>query len=116
MARESRRITLWVPLPLFGTLQERAQASKLGVSHELRYALERGLAQGSAPATIEAVERVELIATAALIAAEHNGRFLARTFPDGERRSLDLRESAVDAAERRLEECRVRVGEPEGGA
>lgn len=108
MARESRRITLWVPLPLLGALQERASVSKLTLSDELRRAAERGLdlAKASDPA---ATSQLQLIAMATLVATEHVIRFLGRSFPDGERRLLELKEAAAEAAEMRLEELKGRL-------
>ena len=108
MARETHRISLWVPAPLLGTLRERAARSRLGLSYEAREALERGLAGGRAAATIEAVERAELAALCALFAAEQLIRFFVKHYPEGERRMSEVREAALEQAEERLGELRDR--------
>lgn len=108
MAEAACRISVRLPAPMVATLRERAQESRLALTYEVREALRRGLQAGEAPATSEAVERVELAALCSLFATEQLIRFLARHYPEGERRMAEVRELALEKAEERLGELRDR--------
>jgi hypothetical protein len=105
--KAAHRIRLRVDSSTLEELQERAERSRLGLATELKRALERGLDDGFTENSD--LTRLEVIALATLIGTEHLLRFLERTYPEGEERSLRLREGAAEAAERRLEEVRTRL-------
>ena len=99
----SHRLRLRVSEQLLEKLEERAEASGLRLASQVKRAIERGLDEQEAePVSSGDVVRLELIALAALIAAEQVGRFLVRHYPQGEQRMLEVRESAVEQAEQRL--------------
>lgn len=103
----AHRIRIRVDNTTLEGLQERAARSGLGLATEVKRALERGLDDGFIENSD--LTRLEVIALATLIGTEHVLRFLERTYPEGEERSLRLREGAAEAAERRLEELRTKL-------
>lgn len=107
MRAATHRLRIRVSEATLEALQERADRSGLGVATEVKRALERGLDDGFLENSD--LTRVELTSLATLIGSEHLLQFLEQTYPEGEERSLRLREGAAEAAERRLEEVRVRL-------
>lgn len=113
MTRESRRVTVWLPKPVFELLQGRAAEAHLGMATELRAALLRGLKSESALPELAEInkrlDQLDVIAVAGVIATEQIIRFMVRHYPEGERRMLEVAEAACEKAEQRLAEVSERL-------
>ena len=113
MARESRRVTVWLPKPVFELLEGRAAEAHLGMATELRASLLRGLKSESALPELAEInkrlDQLDVIAVAALVASEQIIRFMVRHYPEGERRMLEVYEAAFEKAEQRLADLNERM-------
>ena len=113
MRERYHRLTLRIARSSYERLGAAARSSGLGLGEQGRQALDRGLDQtgpgGLPPAINERLDQLQVSSLAGLIAAEQVVRYMAKHHPEGEPRMQALRESAVEEAERRLEEVKVRL-------
>jgi hypothetical protein len=105
--RTSRRYQLRLPSALAGELERYAQSSGLALGAAIRHLVASGLERTQD----EERAGTDLLALAALAASEHTLRLLEQFVPQGERRSAELRQAALVAAEARLEELRRQLEE-----
>lgn len=105
MSARSPRVQVTLRPDELGRLRKLARKSDLSLSAFLR---SRGLDRGG---QVEGrAEERALTGLAALVAAEHALVLLEAVLPDGVRRSTELREQAILAAEERLEGLRQHLG------
>ena len=113
MRERYHRLTLRIARSSYDRLDSAARSSGLGLAEEGRQALDRGLdrtgPEGLPRAVSDRLDQLQVSSLAGLIAAEQVVRYMAKHHPEGEPRMLALRESAVEEAERRLEEVKDRL-------
>jgi plasmid stability protein len=102
--------------PTHEALELLATEQQLGMSAAARLILRQALRSGGQPAGLpagappeDALDQLQLVSLAGLVAAEQAVRFLALVHPDGELRMRELRQAAVGAAELRLEELKEQL-------
>lgn len=113
MAGRTRRLGLRLDSELYDGLSALALREQVGVATAARRAL-RQRVDGTAapagsdmtPASQESMTQLQLVSLAALIGVEQMVRFLAKVYPEGEYRMLELRDQAAADAERHLEELK----------